>query len=85
MTVQLPTDVQSIVEEAISSGRCTDEADVLRRALRLYEQFENRRETLKREIEVGIQSGDSIPGDVVFQELEQLARDLGGHANVTDQ
>jgi putative addiction module CopG family antidote len=73
MTVELPTDVQSIVRKAISSGRCSDETDVVRRALKLYAEFEECREALQREIRTGVESGDSIPGDLVFQELEELA------------
>jgi putative addiction module CopG family antidote len=75
MTVQLPPDVQPIVDQAIAAGRGTDEADVVCQGLRLFAQFERRRETLKREIKKGIDSGDSIPGEVVFAELEQLARE----------
>jgi putative addiction module CopG family antidote len=74
MTIQLPPDVESIVLRAISSSSFTDEADVVRSALRLYEQFVNRRESLKEEIEKGIQSGPPIPGEVVFRELEEIAQ-----------
>jgi Arc/MetJ-type ribon-helix-helix transcriptional regulator len=74
MTVQLPPDVQPIVDQANAAGRGADEAHVVCQALRLFAQFERRRETLKREIKKGIESGDSIPGEVVFAELEQLAR-----------
>ena len=76
MTIQLPADLQRIVKQAVASGRGTNETDVVRQALCLYQQFQGRRETLKQEIEKGIHSGDSIPADVVFQELEELARDL---------
>lgn len=76
MAVQLPLDVQPIVDQAIAAGHGTDEADVVCQALRLFAQFERRREALKGEIQKGIDSGDSIPGEVVFAELEQLAREL---------
>jgi len=76
MTVPLPPDVQPIVDQAIARGHGTDEADVVCQALRLFAQFEQRREALKGEIEKGIESGDSIPGEVVFAELERLAREL---------
>ena len=80
MTIHLPADIERIVKQAVASGRGTNETDVVRQALCLYEQFQCRRETLRQEIEKGIQSGDSIPADVVFQELEELARDLATNA-----
>lgn len=76
MTVDLPPDIQTIIDHAIASGNCKDEADVVRKALKLYEQFEQRRDELRREIEKGVLSGDSIPGDDVFKQLEQLAGEL---------
>jgi putative addiction module CopG family antidote len=76
MAIELPADVKSIVDQAIASGRGTDEADIIRQALQLYSEFQQRREALRREIERGIQSGASIPGELVFQELESLAREL---------
>ena len=76
MTIELPADVQPIVEQAIASGRGADEVDVVRQALRLYAQIQQRRQSLKSEIEKGVVSGDSISGEVVFQELEQLADQL---------
>ena len=81
MTVQLPPDVQPIVDHAIATGRGTDEADVVSQALRLFAQFERRREALEAEIKKGIESGDSIPGEVFFAELEQLARELDLNAS----
>ena len=76
MTVEIPADVQPIIEKALANGSCPNETEVLRRALRLYEEFERRRGILKQEVEKGINSGDSIPAAVVFQELEQLAAQL---------
>ena len=80
MTVEIPADVQPIIERALTSGSCSDETEVLRRALKLYEEFERRREILKKEIEKGINSGNSIPAAVVFDELEQLASQLSHRA-----
>ncbi len=76
MSMELPLDVQPIVQQAIASGRGADEVDVVRQALRLYAQVEQRRQSLRREIAKGVGSGDSISGEVVFQELEQLANQL---------
>ena len=76
MSIDLPADVQPIVERAIASGRCADEADVVRQALHLFEQFERRRDDLKRQIEDGIHSGPSLPAELVFEELERFAHEL---------
>lgn len=80
MSIDLPLDLQPIVHQAIASGRGADEVDVVRQALRLYAQVEQRRQSLRREIEKGVESGDSISGEVVFEELEQLANQLAEHA-----
>ena len=73
MTVDLPPEVQPIVDQAIANGRGENESDVVCQALRLYEQLEKRRDALRREIQEGVGSGGSIPGEIVFQELEELA------------
>jgi putative addiction module CopG family antidote len=83
MTIELPADVQPIIHQAIASGRGTDEVDVVRQALRVYDQLERRRQSLRREIDKGVASGDSIPGEIVFQQLEQLAGPLGAGADET--
>ena len=80
MSIDLPLDLQPIVQHAIASGRGADEVDVVRQALRLYAQVEQRREALRREIGKGVESGDSISGEVVFRELEQLANELAERA-----
>ncbi len=76
MTVDLPPEVQPIVDQAIANGRGENESDVVCQALRLYEQLEKRRDALRREIEKGADSGDSISGELVFQELEELANQI---------
>ena len=85
MTIELPADVQPIVDKAIAAGQCANETEVVRRALHLYEQFERRRQTLVQDIQQGIDSGDSIPGAVVFQELEHLAQELSRRAATSDE
>lgn len=79
MSIDLPLDLQPIIHQAIASGRGADEVDVVRQALRLYDQVEQRRQSLRREIKKGVESGDSISGEVVFEELEQLASQLAEH------
>jgi len=83
MSIELPLDLEPIIHQAIASGRGADEVDVVRQALRLYAQVEQRRESLRREIASGVESGDSIPGEIVFQELEQLANQLAERAAET--
>jgi len=84
MSIELPLDLQPIIHQAIASGRGADEVDVVRQALRLYAQVEQRRQCLRREIAKGAESGDSISGQVVFQELEQLANQLADGADETE-
>ena len=74
MTIALPADVQPIIDQPIATGRGADEVDVVRQALRLYDQVQQRRQSLKGEIRRGIESGDSVSGELVSQELEQLTR-----------
>ncbi len=85
MSIELPLDLQPIIRQAIASGRGTDEVDVVRQALRLYAQVEQRRQSLRSEIAKGIESGDSISGEVVFQELEQLANQLAERGGETER
>lgn len=82
MTIELPADVQPIIRRAIASGRGRDEVDVVRQALRVYDQLEQRRQSLRREMEKGVASGTAIPGEIVFQQLEELAGQLGAGAGV---
>jgi len=74
MSIDLRLDRQPIIHQAIASGRGADEVDVVRQALRPYAQVEQRRESLRREIKKGVESGNSISGEVVFEELEQLVK-----------
>jgi putative addiction module CopG family antidote len=85
MSIELPLDLQPIIRQAIARGRGTDEVDVVRQALRLYAQLEQRRESLRSEIASGVQSGDSISGEVVFRELEQLANQLAEPAGEAER
>ncbi len=85
MTVEFPADVQPIIDQAIASGRGSDEVDIVRQALRLYAEMQQRRHSLKREIDKGVESGDPFPGDLVFQELEQLADQLAANAGQAEQ
>jgi len=80
MSIVVPSDLQPIIRKAITSGRGTDELDVVRQALRLYAHVEERRESLRCAIAKGVQSGDSISGEAVFRELEQLAERLAAQA-----
>jgi putative addiction module CopG family antidote len=82
MTI-VPADVQPIIHQAITDGRGTDEVDVVRQALRLYAELEQRRQSLKREIDQGLESGASIPGELVFEELERLADQLAANTGTT--
>ena len=75
MTVDIPPDLQNFVQQIVASGRCKSEDEVVDQALRLFQQLETRRKQLSADIQEGIES-ETIPGDVAFQQLEQLAQEI---------
>ncbi len=85
MSIGLPLDLQQIIRQAIASGRGADEVDVVRQLLRLYAHVDQRRQSLRHEIAKGVESGDSISGEAVFEDLEQLASQLAEHAGKTER
>jgi putative addiction module CopG family antidote len=80
MTVEIPTDLLPFVQGVIASGRCHSESDVVGEALRLFREVECRREELRREVLEGINSGESIPGDRVFERLRRRAAEIASKA-----
>ena len=76
MSVDIPQDLLPFVQAVISSGRCRSETEVVSEALRVFQDIEQRRKTLRDDILDGMNSGDSIPGDEVFKRLERRAAEL---------
>jgi antitoxin ParD1/3/4 len=87
MNVELPPDLETVVESQIKTGRYATPNDVLRDALGLLEErdllLRDRRAEIRRMIEEGVESarrGELFDGDEVADELEAMLakRERGG-------
>jgi putative addiction module CopG family antidote len=76
MNIEIPRDLVPFVQSVISSGKCRTENEVVDEALRLFQDIEERRKTLRNDILEGVNSGESIPGEEVFARLERRAAEL---------
>jgi putative addiction module CopG family antidote len=76
MSVEIPHDLVPFVQAVISSGRCRTETEVVAEALRVFQELEDRRKSLRDDIQEGMNSGESVPGDEVFERLERRAAEL---------
>jgi putative addiction module CopG family antidote len=76
MSVEIPQDLMPFVQAVISSGRCRSESEVVGEALRVFQEFEQRRKNLRNDILEGMNSGESIPGNEIFERLERRAAEL---------
>lgn len=65
---------ETFVRELVESGRYASASEVMRDSLRLLEEKEEQRkarlEALRSEIKTGIESGESVSSDEVFNRLE---------------
>jgi antitoxin ParD1/3/4 len=85
MNVSLTPELESFIREKVDSGRYHSSSEVVREALRLLEEHERLRELrleeLRREIQKGIDSGDPVDGEAVFDRLlakyEAMAAERG--------
>lgn len=72
MNVSLTPELEKYVKDKVATGRYTSASEVIREALRDYQEREEYQEYLKREVQKGIDSldrGDWIDGEVFFEEL----------------
>lgn len=74
MNIQLPADLAGYVAVEVGRGRFTNESAAVAEALDLLRRIDAKRAMLKADIEEGM-TGEHIPAELVFEELEQLARD----------
>jgi antitoxin ParD1/3/4 len=75
MSLQIPPEIEEMVQSIFSSGQYESESDVIREALGLL----RRRDLMRRDINEGIAEidrGERIGADEVFQELEKKAAQL---------
>ena len=65
---------ERLIKQKIESGRYSSASEVVRDALRLFEEHEELRATqiknLRQQIQEGRESGTGIPADKVFNRLE---------------
>jgi antitoxin ParD1/3/4 len=65
---------ENFIKQKIKSGRYSSASEVVRDALRLFEEQEELRETqiknIRQQIQEGRESGTGIPADKVFNRLE---------------
>ena len=70
MSTDISPENEQFIQHELESGNYHDRSELLNDALRLLK----RRRELVREIQAGIDSGPSIPGDAVFGELEEIVK-----------
>ena len=65
---------ESFIKQKVESGRYSSASEVVRDALRLFEEHEELRATqiknLRQQLQEGRESGPGIPADRVFDRLE---------------
>lgn len=84
-SVALGAHFEEFVKAQLSSGRYNNVSEVVREGLRMLEDQEKWRqlkvETLRAEIQKGLDSGPGVPADDVFNRLEakyrRMARESG--------
>ena len=73
MNVSLTPELERFIRDRVDSGRHHSSSEVVREALRLLEERERLRELrleeLRREIRKGIDSGEPVDGEALFDRL----------------
>ncbi len=76
MNVSLTPELEQIVKRKVDSGMYKSLSEVVREGLRLLDNRDRAREVqlerLREAIQEGFQSGPSIPGEQVFEEITHL-------------
>jgi antitoxin ParD1/3/4 len=83
MNVSLTPELEALINAKVSGGRYKSADEVVGEALRLLEtrdrEREAARESLKREIQIGmdqVERGEVVSGDEVFAELREMSRKM---------
>ena len=78
MDIFLPAQLEELVKKKVESGRYYSASEVIVDALWLLDArdrfVEMQTEELRKEIQKGLDSGPSIPGDEFFSRLREKAR-----------
>ena len=70
MDVSLSPEQQAFIEQAVRSGRFANTAEAMAEAVRLLEAQDAKHQILKRDIELGLESGDA--GDLDEAAIEDV-------------
>ena len=72
MSTDLSPESEEFIAHEIQSGAYSSRGELLDKAIRLLKRHHN----LQRDIEAGIHSGPSLPGDEVLDRLESRAQEI---------
>jgi antitoxin ParD1/3/4 len=79
MNVSLTKELEALVADKVKTGRYLSASEVVREALRLLEERDRIKEMrlveLRKEIQKGLDSGDSVDGELVFERLRAKSRE----------
>jgi antitoxin ParD1/3/4 len=75
MNVSLTAELEAFVERAVASGRYGTASEAVRAGLRLLEEREAKFEALKRDIEIGVNSGvGGVLDEAKIEEIKAKGR-----------
>ena len=74
MTIQLPPDVEASIRQKIERGRFPDAVEVVREAMRLLDEQEDRLDALRAKLQVGLDEADRGETDEWTPELRERLR-----------
>ena len=78
VNVSLTKELEKLVNDKVNSGRYLSASEVVREALRLLEERDRigelRLEELRKDIKKGLDSGEPVDGEVVFERLRGTNR-----------
>jgi len=83
MNVHLTPELETLVQDKVKSGRYNSASEVVREALRLFEQRDRIRELQIRELRkkigqgwASLERGEGVDGDAFFKQLEREEQEL---------
>jgi antitoxin ParD1/3/4 len=78
MNVSLTKELEELVADKVKTGRYLSASEVVREALRLLEERDRIKEMrlaeLRKDIQKGLESGESVDGELVFDRLREKSR-----------
>ena len=75
ITISLPPDMLASIKEKVSSGSYGSTSEVIREAMRLWQQREEERQArlalIRERLTRSAQSGEPVPLDAAFKQIEK--------------